>query len=117
MQACANTLNWRAKHALNCELRVLEHFLKNNYTLLYHRPKICGVEIDLVLQSPWGRVVCIEVKSNSSDWPLQDRLTKTQIQRLYRVDMYLEQKLYTAVEFQVVLVAKTLEFYLLKNLI
>lgn len=117
LQACANTRNSRVKLALNCEVRVLEYFLKHNFSLLYHRKKLFGVEVDLIFTNHTGAILLVEVKSNRSGWSLTERLSKNQIDRLCRVRLKLQDFLRAGVQAHVVLVAQELEVFSLSDLL
>lgn len=71
-----------------CEQLVLTHYLEKSYELIEQRFKTPFAEIDLVLRSPEQEIVLVEVKSLSSFDFLNERVSKSQKQRLLRAFRY-----------------------------
>lgn len=63
---------------------VIEHFARQGYELWFHRKKIARVEIDLLMKKG-NQFLGIEVKSVRTGYEDYYRVTRKQIQRLYRV--------------------------------
>lgn len=103
------------RYALSVETQFLISLLKNKYQLLYHRKILCGVEIDLIVVSPQGKIICYEVKANRQGWSVADRVSEKQAQRLYFARAYLETQLQAKVEFYFVLVGVAREEFSLDD--
>lgn len=86
----ANSSADHIKWALRAEARALQVFLDQGYTLLYHRKKIFGVEVDLILWSPEGHVLFLEVKTLGRFGLVNSRLSKKQQGRLNSAKMFFE---------------------------
>ncbi len=77
---------------IEAENRVKEYLLKNNFKLIEQRYRTPFGEVDLLLQSPKGPFVLIEVKT-ISDWQrLLWRIDHRQKQRLKRACSFIENK-------------------------
>lgn len=74
---------------LHCEAVALEHYRKLGYKILQQRFRSPYAEIDLIVESPHGDRIIVEVKSLShSDW-IQVRIPAGQRKRLVRAFEYL----------------------------
>ena len=77
---------------IEAENKVKEYLLKNNFELIEQRYRTPFAEVDLLLRSPKGPLVMIEVKA-ISDWDrLLWRLDQRQRQRLKRACSFIENK-------------------------
>jgi len=72
--------------------------------LLFHRQKIVGIEIDLILLAPEGHIVFAEVKSLGARGLAAYRLGKRQKDRLWIAKTYFENLFDVNVEVRLVLV-------------
>lgn len=85
--------------------------------MLYHRKKISGIEVDLILISPQRRIVCVEVKTNSAEWSVGERIKRAQLERLFAVERMLSSWLRETVTTEIVLCGKAIDVYRLEDLI
>ncbi|MBY0314888.1 MAG: YraN family protein [Bdellovibrionales bacterium] len=77
------------------------------YSLLYHRRKICHVEVDLIVTKD-GVVTLVEVKTLASFDHLSHRLSASQKQRLLRARAWFENYYRVPTELSLVVVPSDL---------
>ena len=89
MLAYANMSAPHLRQALLCEVEAAQYLVGEGYSLLYHRQKICHVEVDLIVCKD-GVVTLVEVKTLASFDRLSHRLPPSQKQRLLRARSWFE---------------------------
>lgn len=89
LRECASTFA-NSRKAWASEAQALKYFLDKDHSLLYHRQKLFGVEIDLILHDRDGVIQFIEVKAYTSDLMMPYRLTRKQTSRLIYAKTYFE---------------------------
>lgn len=82
---------------------------------MYHRKKVDGIELDFIFQWAYKKIICCEVKSNTSEWSLTERVSQQQKHRLYRAQTYLQQHTQLRVETKIALIGKNIDVYNLEE--
>ena len=93
------------------ELHVLKHYQSKGFVLIQRRYRTPFAEIDIVLTSPRGSVVLVEVKSSTSGFRMPFRVSKRQRGRLCRAHEYFV-RFHTAVESHLAVVSQSGEIHL-----
>ncbi|MEN0058666.1 MAG: YraN family protein [Bdellovibrio sp.] len=107
---------WAHQQGLKSEQRVLEVYRQKGYQLLQQRLRTPFAEVDLLMRSPQGHLVLIEVKTSSLDGFQNYRLSAQQKKRLERALHFLAESFQELIEMHWAFVTREGEMILLEDL-
>jgi Holliday junction resolvase-like predicted endonuclease len=93
LRECANSCpDTNSRKALSSEVLALQFFLKQKHKLLFHRKKLFGIEVDLVLHDEDGIIQFVEVKTYTDANLIPFRVTSKQKNRLMTAKTFFENR-------------------------
>lgn len=97
---------WAHQRGIDSEKAVQNYYLKKGYEVLGQRIKTPYAEVDLILKTPQGHALMVEVKTTNLCEFQNYRISRNQKCRLLRALQFLSDKLETLVEVHWAFVTK-----------